>query len=190
MSLLTRSMGSPSFSTGSYHEEKAKGGLALTMFGGSTNVSLDSPAVFGNLHAGSDEIIPHFQALADRVHAHARGTRCASSRTWDVARYGTLAIGYRRFRPPASTNRRIAAFPKNWSTTTFAGSCATSAKRPVDAREGGPDGLELIAYGHLIARPESSRAPRTGRWAVRIGSAQRRPHRLGATVASHDRSPL
>ena len=75
-----------------YHEEKAKGGLALTMFGGSTNVSLDSPAVFGNLHAGSDEIIPHFQALADRVHAHGAYTMCQLThmgrRTlWDVGHW-------------------------------------------------------------------------------------------------------
>ena len=41
-----------------YHEEKAKGGIALTMFGGSTLVAQDSPLVFGNLYAVNDEIIP------------------------------------------------------------------------------------------------------------------------------------
>ena len=30
-----------------YHEEKAKGGIALTMFGGSSNVAPDSASVFG-----------------------------------------------------------------------------------------------------------------------------------------------
>ena len=30
-----------------YHQEKAKGGMAMTMFGGSSNVSIDSPSVFG-----------------------------------------------------------------------------------------------------------------------------------------------
>ena len=30
-----------------YHEEKAKGGLALTMFGGSTTTAPDSPSAFG-----------------------------------------------------------------------------------------------------------------------------------------------
>src|SRR6476646_10228208 len=29
-----------------YHEEKAKGGIALTMFGGSSNVDVDSPNIF------------------------------------------------------------------------------------------------------------------------------------------------
>ena len=41
-----------------YHQEKAKGGIALTMTAGSAVVSPDSPAPFGNLHAYKDEIVP------------------------------------------------------------------------------------------------------------------------------------
>ena len=37
-----------------YHEEKAKGGLALTMFGGSSMVAPDSPSIFGQLDVGDD----------------------------------------------------------------------------------------------------------------------------------------
>ena len=48
-----------------YHEEKAKGGVALTMIGGSTNISPDSPSVFGQLYAGDDSIIPWFCHLTD-----------------------------------------------------------------------------------------------------------------------------
>ena len=44
-----------------YHEEKARGGLALSMFGGSSNVDIDSPNVFRQLNVGTDEIIPHLQ---------------------------------------------------------------------------------------------------------------------------------
>jgi 2,4-dienoyl-CoA reductase-like NADH-dependent reductase (Old Yellow Enzyme family) len=44
-----------------YHEEKAKGGIGLTMFGGSTNVAPDSASVFGQLHAGYDDIISYLQ---------------------------------------------------------------------------------------------------------------------------------
>ncbi len=36
-----------------YHEEKARGGIGLSMFGGSSNVSPDSPSVFGNLYVGT-----------------------------------------------------------------------------------------------------------------------------------------
>ena len=53
-----------------YHEEKAKGGLALTMFGGSTTTGPDSPSAFGQINAASDAIIPwfHRHSLADDYH--------------------------------------------------------------------------------------------------------------------------
>ena len=51
-----------------YHEEKAKGGLALTMFGGSTSVAPDSPSAFGQIDIASDAIIPGSRSLPRRVH--------------------------------------------------------------------------------------------------------------------------
>ena len=53
-----------------YHEEKARGGIALTMFGGSSNVDLDSPNIFRQLNVGTDAIIPHLQQFSERIHAH------------------------------------------------------------------------------------------------------------------------
>lgn len=41
-----------------YHEEKAKGGLAMTMFGGSSVVSYDSAPAFGQICVYDDSIIP------------------------------------------------------------------------------------------------------------------------------------
>ena len=51
-----------------YQEEKAKGGVALTMFGGSANIAPDSPAAFGQIYVGDDSIIPYFQQMAERIH--------------------------------------------------------------------------------------------------------------------------
>ena len=51
-----------------YHREKARGGIALTMIGGSAVVSPDSPPVFGNLLAYKDEIVPWLRKLADDCH--------------------------------------------------------------------------------------------------------------------------
>ena len=68
--------GLPTASYQAYHEEKAKGGLALTMFGGSSNVSPDSPNVFRQLYVGSDDIVPHFQAFSDKVHAAGAKLMC------------------------------------------------------------------------------------------------------------------
>src|ERR1700690_3755141 len=42
-----------------YHEGKAKGGIALTMFGGSSNVPPDTPNVFRRLNVGTFAIIPY-----------------------------------------------------------------------------------------------------------------------------------
>src|SRR6266487_5094136 len=53
-----------------YHEEKARGGIGLTMIGGSANVDIDSSSIFGQLDFGRDEIVPHLRQLAERVHAH------------------------------------------------------------------------------------------------------------------------
>jgi dimethylglycine catabolism A len=42
-----------------YHEEKAKGGIGLTMFGGSSSVALDSPAApWNQISVADDSVIP------------------------------------------------------------------------------------------------------------------------------------
>jgi len=62
-----------------YHEEKAKGGLAMTMFGGSSSVSRDSPASFGQLDLSNDRAIPHLRDFAARIHAHDVALTCQIS---------------------------------------------------------------------------------------------------------------
>src|SRR6266478_1068457 len=53
-----------------YHAEKARGGIGLTMIGGSAVVSPDSPPAFGNILLYKDEVVPWLAELADSVHAH------------------------------------------------------------------------------------------------------------------------
>ena len=62
-----------------YHEEKAKGGIGLSMFGGSSNVDIDSPNIFRQLNVGTDEIIPYFQQFSTRMHAHGAALMCQIS---------------------------------------------------------------------------------------------------------------
>ena len=57
-----------------YHEEKARGGIGLTMTAGSAVVAEDSPPAFGNLHAYDDAIVPWIRRLTDGVHEH--GAAC------------------------------------------------------------------------------------------------------------------
>ena len=94
-----------------YHEEKAKGGIGLTMFGGGTLVARDSPAAYGNLYAGDDAIVPYFQKLAQGVHAHGAATMCQIShlgrRTSNYAGDWLPVIAPSAVREPAHR-----AFPK------------------------------------------------------------------------------
>src|SRR3954452_15133339 len=53
-----------------YHVEKAKGGIGLTMIGGSAVVAADSPQAFGNILLYKDEVVGHLARLADAVHEH------------------------------------------------------------------------------------------------------------------------
>ena len=59
-----------------YHEEKAKGGIGLTMFGGSSNVAPDLPSVFQQLYVGDDEVIPYLQQFSERVHKYGAAIMC------------------------------------------------------------------------------------------------------------------
>ena len=62
-----------------YHEEKAKGGLALTMFGGSSMVSPDSSWGGGQINVSTDNVIPHLQQFSERIHGHGAAIMCQIS---------------------------------------------------------------------------------------------------------------
>src|SRR5436309_2123591 len=50
-----------------YHAEKAKGGIGLTMFGGSSSVAVDSPAApWNQISVADDSVIPFFRQFSDR----------------------------------------------------------------------------------------------------------------------------
>ena len=132
-----------------YHEEKAKGGLALTMFGGSTNVAADSPAAFGQLYAGTDDIIPYFQQLADRVHAHGaftmvQLTHMGRRTVWDAENW-LPTVAPSMVREPAHRS-----FPKVMEKSDIDRIVRAFGQAARRAKEGGLDGVEVIAYGHLV----------------------------------------
>ena len=54
-----------------YHEEKAKGGLGLSIFGGSTTVAVASPAnEYNQISAADGSVVPFFQEFAERMYGH------------------------------------------------------------------------------------------------------------------------
>jgi 2,4-dienoyl-CoA reductase-like NADH-dependent reductase (Old Yellow Enzyme family) len=62
--------GFPQAAYQAYHEEKARGGLGLTMFGGSSAVSGDSLWAAGQINVGTDDVIPFFEQFSSRIHRH------------------------------------------------------------------------------------------------------------------------
>jgi 2,4-dienoyl-CoA reductase-like NADH-dependent reductase (Old Yellow Enzyme family) len=132
-----------------YHEEKAKGGIGMTMIGGSSIVAPDSPQAFGNLYVGSDAIIPWFQELTEGVHRHGAAVMCQIThlgrRTSWAKEHWLPVISPSPVREPAHR-----AFPKemeDWDFSRVIAAYGAAARR---CREGGLDGIEIEAYGHLF----------------------------------------
>src|SRR3989475_6329423 len=63
--------GRPTARLSRYHEAKAQGGCALTIFGGSSSVHPSSPAAaWKQIATHDDSITPAYRAIADAVHRH------------------------------------------------------------------------------------------------------------------------
>ncbi|MGA8259630.1 MAG: N-methylproline demethylase, partial [Arenicellales bacterium] len=148
-----------------YHEEKARGGLGMTMFGGSALVARDCAPAFGNLDIGGDEIIPYFQQLADRVHAHGAALMCQIThlgrRTSSYADPWLPTLWPSCVREPAHRS-----FPKAMEDFDIARAVKSYGEGARRCQEGGLDGVEIESYGHLFdsfwARRMNHRSDRYG----------------------------
>ncbi|MCL4139417.1 UNVERIFIED_CONTAM: hypothetical protein GTU68_026111 [Idotea baltica] len=134
-----------------YHEEKAKGGLALTMFGGASSVSQDSPASFGQLDVSSNRIVPYFKQFSDRIHAHDVGIICqlshAGRRTRPTSGNWLPTVAPSAIREPAH-----GAMPKVLELSDIKRISSDYAEAAYRCYEGGLDGIELLVSGHLIGQ--------------------------------------
>ena len=132
-----------------YHEEKARGGLALTMFGGSSNIAPDSPSAFGQIYIGDDSIIPVLQEFSERVHRHGCAIMCQIThmgyRTlWNVEDWlPPLA-------PSVVREHAHRSFPKEMERSDIRRVVRAFGDAAARCKEGGLDGTELLAHGHLI----------------------------------------
>lgn len=161
-----------------YHEEKARGGLAMTMIGGSAMTSPDSAWPSGQLDLSHDRIIPHLQSLSERVHKH--GAAVMSQ----ISHLGRRATGYNGNWLPVLAPSRIREtsgrnFPKemdDYDIKRIVGEYAGAAVRCI---EGGLDGLETVTGGHLIGQFLS---PRTNTRSDGYGGSLRNRARFGLMV--------
>jgi 2,4-dienoyl-CoA reductase-like NADH-dependent reductase (Old Yellow Enzyme family)/thioredoxin reductase len=142
-----------------YHREKARGGVGLTMIGGSAVVSPDSPPAFGNMLLYKDEVVPWLRRLTDDVHEAGAAVmiqlthlgRRSSNYTGDW-----LPLVY----PSGLREPQHRSFPKvaeAWDLDRIVGDYADAAAR---CQAAGLDGIEIESYGHLFdawASPATNR---------------------------------
>ena len=132
-----------------YHVEKAKGGIGLTMIGGSAVVAPDSPPPFGNIALYRDEAERWLRELADDVHAHGAAVMIQVThlgrRTRADKAHWLPVVAPSAIREPAHRS-----FPKeaeDWDLARIAGAYADAAAM---CKSSGLDGIELEMFGHLL----------------------------------------
>lgn len=132
-----------------YHEVRAKAGVALTMTAGSAAVSRNSPPVFNNILAYKDEVVPWVRRLTDACHDHGCAvmiqlTHLGRRTHWNKGDWLPAVA------PSHEREAAHRAFPKqveDWDIVRIVQDYADAAER---MKEGGMDGIELQAYGHLM----------------------------------------
>ena len=144
-----------------YHEEKAKGGVGLSIFGGSTTVAVDSPAnEYNQISAADDSVVPYFQEFAARMHGHGAKlmiqlTHIGRKMQWQTDPW-LAPIGPSRVRE--IYHRSHPKEMEEWDIRRVILAFGQAARR---CQEGGLDGFELhCAFQALIDSfwsPEANR---------------------------------
>ena len=161
-----------------YHEEKARGGIGLTMFGGSSNVAPDSPSVFQQLNVGVDRVIPYLQKMSERVHGHGAKLMCQITH---LGRRGEPYAGHwlPTIAPSAMRETLHRSFPKEMDDHDIERVVRSYGDAAVRCKEGGLDGIETLAGGHLIGQFLS---PKTNARTDRFGGSLENRCRFGLMV--------
>jgi len=134
-----------------YHEAKARGGCALTIFGGSSSVHSSSPAAAWKQIANHDDsIIPAYRALADAVHAH--GCHVFTQLTHMGRRAQADGEEASVLLAPSQIPERVHRdVPHELESEQIAELVRAFGEAARRCREGGLDGIELsMAHNHLI----------------------------------------
>ncbi len=132
-----------------YHVAKAKGGVGLTMIGGSSIVSRESAPAFGNLQLWRDETVHWLRLLTDEVHDNGAavmiqlthlGHRSSSySGDW----LPTISVSAVR----EKAHRSFTKEAEDWDMDRIKADYVTAAQKCVEA---GMDGIDLMIHGHYL----------------------------------------
>lgn len=161
-----------------YHETKARGGLALTMFGGSAFVDRDSTWASGQLDMSSDRILPYLETFSERIHA------ADAAIMMQVSHLGRRAETNSQFWLPAlgpsplrETLHR--SFPREMDRQDIERVVRAYGAAARRAKQGGLDGIETMVGGHLIGQFLS---PMTNRRGDEFGGSIENRCRFGLMV--------
>ena len=170
--------GMPSERYQRYHEAKARGGVALTMFGGSSNVSPDSDWHLPQINLYDERVVAHFQRFSRRIHAHGAALMCQISHVGGRAEaYAGAALAPIGPSPVRETLHR--AFAREMDEHDIARVVADYAEAAARCKEGELDGIETFAGAHLIGQFLS---PATNRRTDRYGGSVENRCRFGLMV--------
>jgi mycofactocin system FadH/OYE family oxidoreductase 2 len=143
--------GRPSERLGRYHEAKARGGCALTIFGGSSSVHPSSPAAAWKQIANHDDsVIPGYRGIADAVHAH--GCFVFTQLTHLGRRAQSDPDGENVLLAPSQIPERVhREVPHELEEEQIAELVSAFGEAARRCRDGGLDGIELsMAHNHLV----------------------------------------
>jgi mycofactocin system FadH/OYE family oxidoreductase 2 len=134
-----------------YHESKARGGCALTIFGGSSSVHPSSPAAAWKQIANHDDsIIPAYRAIAEAVHQH--GCLVFTQLTHLGRRAQSDPEGSGVLLAPSQIPERVhREIPHELEAEQIAELVRAFGEAARRCRDGGLDGIEIsMAHNHLI----------------------------------------
>ncbi len=163
-----------------YHAEKARGGIGLTICGGSSSVSVDSPsAAWNGLDVSDDRIVPHLARFADAVHQHGAAlmiqlTHMGRRSRWDLQNWPHL-VSPSGIREPVHRSSC-----KTIETEDIARIVRDFGQAVRRCREAGLDGAEIsAAHQHLI---DQFWSPRTNKRTDRYGGSLENRMRFGVEI--------
>lgn len=132
-----------------YHEEKAKGGVGLTQFGGATATSIENSIDYGQLNGADDSIIEGYRRMADAIHRH--GAACmvqirhgGRRERWDIANWLPA------FAPSAAREPVHRSFPVAMDEHDLRRVRDDYAHAVRRAKEGGLDGVEVSCANQTL----------------------------------------
>lgn len=143
--------GMPKESLQRYHEEKARGGIGLSMFGGSSNVSPDSPNVFGQLDFSQDAVIPYLQNFSKRIHQQGAALMVQITH---LGRRGSPMLDHwlPTIAPSRIRETVHRSIPKEMDTYDIQRVVREYGDAALRCKEGGLDGLETMTAAHLTGQ--------------------------------------